>query len=114
MTARSFSCPRESRPRTGGEGNRTELHIALLATIVAVAGAVDNSGTSIASNSVWGTSSNPALIASTAATVGAYAFTSGSADSAQIINLVADAYSMQISGVNNSTGVALAEGYEAP
>jgi hypothetical protein len=114
MIARSFFCPRESRPRIGGEGNRKELRIALLATIVAVAGAFDNSGTSIASNSVWGTSSNPALIASAAATVRAFAFTSGSADSAQIINLIAGAYTMQISGANNSTGVALAEVYEAP
>jgi hypothetical protein len=74
----------------------------------------DNSGASIASNTGWGTSSDPALIASTGAAVGAFAFTSGSADSAQIVNLTAGAYTMQISGANSTTGVALAEVYEAP
>jgi septal ring-binding cell division protein DamX len=74
----------------------------------------NSSGTVIASNTVWGTSSNPALIASTAASVGAFAFTSGSADSAQIVNFPAGAYTIQVSGVNNTTGVALAEVYEVP
>ncbi len=74
----------------------------------------NSSGTVIASNTVWGTSSNPALIASTAAFVGAFAFTSGSADSAQIVNLPAGAYTIQVSGVSNTTGVALAEVYEVP
>ena len=46
--------------------------------------------------------------------MGAFALTSGSADSAQIVNLTAGAYTMQISGVGNTTGVALAEVYEVP
>jgi YVTN family beta-propeller protein len=74
----------------------------------------NNSGTVIASNTGWGTSPNPAQIASTASSVGAFALTSASADSAQIVNLSAGAYTMQISGANNSTGVALAELYEVP
>jgi YVTN family beta-propeller protein len=74
----------------------------------------NNSGVSIASNTGWTTTSDPALITSTAAAVGAFAFPTGSKDSAQIINLTAGAYTMQISGVSNSTGVALAEVYEVP
>jgi hypothetical protein len=71
-------------------------------------------GAVVASNTGWGTNSNSALITSTGASVGAFAFASGSADSAQIVNLPAGAYTIQISGVNNATGVALAEIYEAP
>jgi Beta-propeller repeat len=74
----------------------------------------DSSGNVIASNTGWGTGSNPAQIASAAGSVGAFALTSGSADSALIVNVSAGAYTMQISGVNNSTGVALAEIYEVP
>jgi septal ring-binding cell division protein DamX len=74
----------------------------------------NGAGTVIASNTGWGTSSNPALLASTAAAVGAFAFASGSADSAQIVNLSAGAYTIQVSGVNGTTGVALAEVYEVP
>ncbi len=68
--------------------------------------------TAIASNTGWGTNSNPALIASTAAQVGAFSFASGSADCAVIVNLSAGSYTVQISGVNGTTGVALAEVYE--
>ena len=60
----------------------------------------------------WGTNANPAQIVSAAASVGAFALTSGSADCALIASLPAGAYTVQISGVGNSTGVALAEVYE--
>jgi sugar lactone lactonase YvrE len=72
----------------------------------------DASGNLLASNTGWGTSSNSAQIASVSATVGAFAFTAGSADSAVLITLPAGAYTVHISGVNNGTGVALAEVYE--
>lgn len=74
----------------------------------------NSAGTSVASNTGWGTNSNPTLITSTASSVGAFALTPGSADSAQIVDLPAGAYTMQVSGVNNTTGVALAEVYEVP
>jgi|CZKI01.1.fsa_nt_gi sugar lactone lactonase YvrE len=72
--------------------------------------------TSIASNTGWGTSTNPtpAQIASIAAGVGAFPFASGSADSAVVVTITAGAYTAQISGVNNTTGVSLAEVYEVP
>jgi septal ring-binding cell division protein DamX len=74
----------------------------------------DSSGTVIASNTGWGTNANPAALASAAASVGAFALASGSADSALIVNVSAGAYTMQLSGVSNSTGVALAEVYGVP
>jgi len=68
----------------------------------------------IASNTGWGTATNPAQIASAAASVGAFAFTAGSADSAQLVSLAPGAYTVQVSGANSSSGVALAEVYETP
>ena len=73
-----------------------------------------SSGSTIASNTAWGTSANPSQITSIGATVGAFSLTSGSADSAVVVNLPAGAYTAQVSGVNSTTGVALAEVYEVP
>jgi YVTN family beta-propeller protein len=72
----------------------------------------NSAGTMVASNTGWGTNSNPAQIASVAAQVGAFAFASGSADCALVVSLPAGAYTVQVSGVSNTTGVALAEVYE--
>jgi hypothetical protein len=72
----------------------------------------DSNGNTLASNTGWETSSNPAQLASVAAQVGAFAFTSGSADSAVLVTLPAGAYTVHVSGVNSGTGVALAEVYE--
>jgi hypothetical protein len=74
----------------------------------------DNSGKVIASNTVWGTNANPSQISSAAAYVGAFPLALGSADSAQIVSLSPGSYTMQISGANSTTGVALAEVYEVP
>lgn len=73
-----------------------------------------NGPTVIASNTAWGNDSNSALIATTATSVGAFSLQAGSADSAQIVNLTQGAYTVQVSGVNSTTGVALAEVYEVP
>jgi len=71
-------------------------------------------GHTIGSNTVWGTNSNPAQITSVGASVGAFPLAAGSADSALVVNLPPGAYTMQISGVASTTGVALAEVYEVP
>lgn len=71
-----------------------------------------STGNTIASNTGWGTDANAAQIASVDSQVGAFALASGSADCAVIVNLPAGAYTVQVSGVNNTTGVALAEVYE--
>lgn len=72
----------------------------------------NSSGAVIATNTGWGTSANPTQIASVAASVGAFALSSGSADSAVVMTLPAGAYTVEVSGVGNTTGVALAEIYE--
>ena len=71
-------------------------------------------GHTINSNTGWTTGADPSQITSIAASVGAFALAAGSADSALIVNLTPGAYTMQISGVNNTTGVGLAEVYEVP
>jgi kumamolisin len=72
----------------------------------------NSSGVLVASNTGWGTNANPSQISSVSAQVGAFALAQGSADCALIANLTAGSYTVQISGVNSTTGVALAEVYE--
>jgi probable HAF family extracellular repeat protein len=77
-------------------------------------GVFDSNAKMIASNTGWETASDPAQIATVGDRVGAFALVQGSADSAQIINLAPGSYTIQVSGVNSTTGVALAEIYEVP
>jgi hypothetical protein len=72
----------------------------------------NGSGAVLASNTGWGTGNFQAQLANAAISVGAFALQAGSADSALIASLPAGAYTVQVSGVNNSTGIALAEIYE--
>ncbi len=73
----------------------------------------NSSGTLVASNTGWGTNANPSQISSVSAQVGAFPLPSGSPDCALIASLSAgDAYTVQVSGVGSTTGVALAEVYE--
>jgi hypothetical protein len=107
----------------GGSGTETLLIRADGPSLTAfgVAGALaapsliltaQSTGSTLATNTGWGTNSNPAQIASVAAQVGAFALVSGSADCAVIVTLQPGAYTVQVSGVGNTTGVALAEVYE--
>lgn len=73
---------------------------------------IDNNGGLVASNTGWANNSNPALVASAAASAGAFALAPGSADCALLVTLAAGAYTAQIAGLGNSAGVALAEIYE--
>jgi hypothetical protein len=66
----------------------------------------------VASNTGWGTGPNAAQIPGISASVGAFPLTTGSADSALVASLTAGSYTVQISGVSNTQGVALAEVYE--
>jgi hypothetical protein len=63
---------------------------------------VYSGSTLIALNTGWGTNSNSALIASTAARVGAFALAPSSGDSAQIVDLTAGAYTIQVSGAGGT------------
>jgi outer membrane protein assembly factor BamB/subtilisin family serine protease len=68
----------------------------------------------VASNTGWTTGPKASDIAGVSASVGAFAFEAGSADSATIVNLSAGPYTVQLSGVGGTTGVGLAEIYEVP
>ena len=74
----------------------------------------NSNGSMIASNTVWGTGSNAALVPVAATSVGAFALTAGSADSVLLVNLSPGVYTAQVSGVNSTTGIALVEVYEVP
>jgi subtilase family serine protease len=87
-----------------------------------VLGVYDSSGTLIASDSGWGnpptagTSGVGATFrqatAADMSSVGAFALTAGSADSAMVLTLPAGSYTEQIAGAGGGTGIALAEVYE--
>jgi hypothetical protein len=77
-----------------------------------VLGIFDATGKMLATNTGWGTASNPSQLASLAAAVPTFALSQGSADSAILVTLPAGAYTVQVSGLNGTTGVALAEVYE--
>lgn len=72
----------------------------------------NSSDNAIATNTGWGTGTNPSQITSVGASVGAFALPSGSADSALVLTLPPGNYSMQVSGANGTTGIALAEVYQ--
>jgi sugar lactone lactonase YvrE len=72
----------------------------------------DSSGTLVASNTGWSTGADAAQIPGLSASVGAFAFAAGSADCALVVHLQPGPYTIQVSGLNSSTGVALAEIYE--
>jgi sugar lactone lactonase YvrE len=69
-------------------------------------------GTVIATNTGWGTGSNPAEVAAVSAQLGAFALPAGSADCALLADLAPGNYTVQLSGVGSSTGVGLVEVYE--
>ena len=68
----------------------------------------------IAANTGWSTATNADAVAAAAARVGAFALPAGSADSALLVTLQPGIYTMQVSGSDNGTGIALAEIYLVP
>ena len=62
----------------------------------------------------WSTANNSAQIETAAKGVGAFGFAPGSGDCALLVTLLPGSYTVQVSGVNNTTGVALVEVYEVP
>jgi len=70
-------------------------------------------GTVIASNDNWGDVA-PATIAATAQAVGAFALPAGSRDATVLVTLPPGAYTAQLTGVGNTTGVGLIELYAVP
>jgi hypothetical protein len=75
---------------------------------------VSSGATVLAQNADWSTSPDAAAIAAGATQVGAFAFGATSLDAALIVYLAPGAYTAQVSGAGNTTGVALIEVYELP
>ena len=71
----------------------------------------DSAGTVIQSNAGWGGTS---ALTAAFAQVGAFALPANSADAAMIATLPAGSYTLQLSGVNATTGVGLVEVYLIP
>jgi hypothetical protein len=72
---------------------------------------VFNGQTVVASNDNWDATATP-LATQTGA--GGFALTAASKDAALIVNLAPGSYTAQVSGIANTTGVALVEIYELP
>jgi hypothetical protein len=74
---------------------------------------VFSGSTKLASNAGWGTGTSTAAQLSAAfAEVGAFPLAAGSKDSALLITLQPGAYTVEVTSVSNSTGVALVEVYD--
>jgi hypothetical protein len=70
--------------------------------------------TQTAENDNWSDATNASAISTAATTVGASVLASGSKDAAILVTLQPGIYSAKVSGIANTTGVALVEVYEAP
>jgi hypothetical protein len=68
-------------------------------------------GSSLGWNQTWGTAHNAAFIKDVAPRVGAFALPDGSADSAILVTVEPGLYSVVVSGLGETTGVALVELY---
>jgi hypothetical protein len=69
---------------------------------------------SVATAAAWNAASNAAAIREAARLASAFPLAEGSRDSAMLVTLSPGAYTIQVSGANNTTGVALVEIYEVP
>jgi hypothetical protein len=69
-------------------------------------------GAIIAANDNWGSTGASAELSKSFAQVGAFSFPVGSKDAAMVVTLQPGAYSLQVSGVAGTVGIALAEIYE--
>jgi hypothetical protein len=72
-----------------------------------------NGSTAIASNTVWDAATNAADVAATSIRAGAFALPPRSRDAALLLTLEPGAYTAIASGVNNASGIALVEVYDA-
>ena len=68
----------------------------------------------VASNDNWESNANVAEIQATTAAIGAFALPDASKDAAVLITLNPGAYTVQVSGIDSTTGVSLVEIYEIP
>lgn len=64
-------------------------------------------------NTGWGTASNASAISAAEQNTGAFAFNSGSADSAMLVTLAPGAYTAQVTNASATSGVCVVEVYQA-
>jgi len=69
-------------------------------------------GATIRTNNDWATGDDAAVIAAASVAAGAFPLANGSRDAAMILMLPPGAYTAQLSGVNNGTGVGIIEVYD--
>jgi len=74
----------------------------------------NNSGTLVRENFAWQTGNDAGLVKAAETASGAFAYASGSADSAILVDLPPGTYTAEVSGAANATGDALIEVYEVP
>jgi hyaluronate lyase len=74
----------------------------------------DAASATIAQNDNWSNSPLVADITSTSAAAGAFAFSTGSKDSAALLSLTPGSYTALVSDAGNNTGTALVEVYSVP
>jgi hypothetical protein len=71
-----------------------------------------SSGRTIRTNDDWATGDDAAVIAQASTAAGAFPFANGSKDAAMIVMLPPGAYTVQLSGVGNGTGIGIVEVYD--
>ncbi len=69
-------------------------------------------GKAIGSNDNWSSSDDAGIIAAAAVSGGAFPLANGSLDSAMLVMLPPGSYSVQMSGVGNTTGIGIVEVYD--
>ncbi len=74
---------------------------------------VNSAGATVAQNDDWQASGNGPAISAAASRLGAFQFQPGSQDAAVLTMLPPGSYTAIVSGVNDTTGVALIEAYDA-
>lgn len=72
----------------------------------------DAAGTTLRTNDDWASGDDAAAIAAASVSGGAFALTNGSKDAALLVMLAPGAYTVQLSGVNNTTGIGIVEVYD--
>ena len=75
---------------------------------------VDSRGNWLRRAGPWSTEPDAAEVEAAAAVAGAFALSDGSKDAAIVAALLPGSYTVQVSGVNDTTGVALVEVYDLP
>ena len=73
---------------------------------------IQASGDVLRTNDDWATGPDAAIIAAASNAAGAFPLLNGSKDAAMILMLPPGAYTVQLSGVNNGTGVGIVEVYD--